>query len=243
MSGRVVVNIPRAPSTHVDALSMLGVSTVHEAIGKRGLLGPDLRPIWPGARIAGSAVTVECPPGDNLMVHVAVEQAQPGDVLVLVATEPCTHGYLGELLATSLLTRGVRGLITDTGVRDVAELRELGFPVWSRAVSAQGTSKYRAGRVNVPVVVGGQVVHPGDVVVADDDGVLCVPRADSGQAMEAAEQRIAREMINREKLRNGELGLDMYGLRTVLEGVDIEYVDANASRNFSPWRAFGEDFE
>lgn len=224
MSPRVVIDVPRAPMADVDRLATFGVSTVHEATGKRGFLGPTLRPIWAGARIAGSAVTVLCAPGDNLMAHVAVEQTQPGDVLVVVPTSPCSDGYFGELFATSLLGRGVRALVTDTGVRDVAELTEMRFPVWSRGVSAQGTVKHTAGSVNVPIVIGGQLINPGDVIVGDDDGVLCLPRTETGPAIAASEERVAREARNRERLRQGELGLDMYGLRDLVERLGIEYL-------------------
>jgi 4-hydroxy-4-methyl-2-oxoglutarate aldolase len=177
-------------------------------------------------RTGGTAVTALCWPGDNLMIHAAVEQCQAGDLLVVTTVSPCRDGLFGELLATSLAARGVRGLVIETGVRDVAELRAMGFGVWSAAVSAQGTVKETAGGVNVPVVIGGQVVRPGDAIIADDDGVVCVPRPDVGQALEAARARVAKEDRNREALASGQLGLDMYGLRDKLAALGVEYVKA-----------------
>jgi 4-hydroxy-4-methyl-2-oxoglutarate aldolase len=226
MRNVIVTGVRRADGTVVDQLATLGVATVHEAIGRAGYLGPGLRPIQAGARIGGTAVTAVCWPGDNLMIHAAVEQCQAGDVLVVTTTSPCTDGLFGELLATSLAARGVRGLITETGVRDVAELRDMGFPVWSAAVSAQGTVKETPGAVNVPVTVGGQIIRPGDAILADDDGVVCVPRADVARGLEAARARVAKEEQTRKALADGQLGLDLYGLRDKLAARGVTYVDA-----------------
>jgi 4-hydroxy-4-methyl-2-oxoglutarate aldolase len=222
----IVTGITRADLAVVDQLAELGVATVHEAIGRAGYLGPGLRPIQQGTRTGGTAVTALCWPGDNLMIHAAVEQCQAGDLLVVTTASPCHDGLFGELLATSLAARGVRGLVTETGVRDTAELRAMGFGVWSAAVSAQGTVKETAGAVNVPVVIGGQVIRPGDAVIADDDGVVCVPRADTGTALDAARARTAKEERNREALAGGQLGLDLYGLRDKLAALGVEYVKA-----------------
>ncbi|HZD00030.1 MAG TPA: 4-carboxy-4-hydroxy-2-oxoadipate aldolase/oxaloacetate decarboxylase [Actinomycetes bacterium] len=222
----VVVNPPRADPRDVDALEELGVATVHEAIGRRGLLGSHLHPLWQGARAAGTAVTVLCWPGDNLMVHVAVEQARPGDVLVAATNSPCTDALVGELLATALQARGVRGVVVDAGVRDAAMLRSMGFPVWSRAVSAQGTVKASAGSVNTPVSIGGTLVRPGDVIVADDDGVVCVPRDQAAAAVTAGRLRFEREQAARAAFAAGELSLDRYGLRPQLETLGVTYVNA-----------------
>jgi 4-hydroxy-4-methyl-2-oxoglutarate aldolase len=220
----VVTDPPRADVGDADTLGGYGVATVHEASGRVGYLGPELRPAWPGARIGGTAVTVLCWPGDNLMIHVAVEQCRPGDVLVVATNSPSTDGLFGELFATALQQRGVRGVVLGCGVRDVADLREMRFPVWSRAVSAQGTVKATAGAVNVPVVLGGQTVHPGDVVVADDDGVMVVPRADVPRALNASHARVEKEAASRAAFRDGELGLDRYGLRQRLPDLGVEYV-------------------
>jgi 4-hydroxy-4-methyl-2-oxoglutarate aldolase len=220
----VVTDPPRADPGEAATLGGHGVATVHEALGRIGYLGPEFRPAWPGARIGGTAVTVLCWPGDNLMIHVAVEQCRPGDVLVVATNSPSTDGLFGELFATSLAQRGVRGVVLGCGVRDVAELREMGFPAWSRAVSAQGSVKATAGAVNVPVVLGGQSVHPGDVVVADDDGVMVVPRADVPRALTAAQARTEKEAASRAAFQQGELGLDRYGMRNQLAGWGIEYV-------------------
>lgn len=225
MRNVVVTGCPRADLREVDELARFGVSTVHEAIGRTGYLGPGIRPVQLGSRVGGTAVTVVCWPGDNLMVHVAVEQCRPGDILVVTTTSPSADGYFGELLATSLQHRGVRGLVTTGGVRDVAELREMGFAVFSAAVSAQGTVKATAGAVNVPVSIGGQLITPGDAVVADDDGVVVVPMAAVRAALAAAAERTEKEDAARAAFRRGELGLDRYGLRKVLAEQGVEYVD------------------
>jgi 4-hydroxy-4-methyl-2-oxoglutarate aldolase len=224
MRNVVVTGPPRADEGDAGALGGYGVATVHEALGRVGYLGPEFRPAWPGARIGGTAVTVLCWPGDNLMIHVAVEQCRPGDVLVVATNSPSTDGLFGELFATALAHRGVRGVVLGCGVRDVAELREMGFPAWSRAVSAQGSVKATAGAVNVPVVLGGQTIHPGDVVVADDDGVMVVPRVDVPRALTAAQARIDKEAASRAAFQQGELGLDRYGMREKLKDLGIEYV-------------------
>jgi 4-hydroxy-4-methyl-2-oxoglutarate aldolase len=222
----IVTSVARADLAVVDQLAGLGVATVHEAIGRAGYLGPGLRPIQDGTRIGGTAVTALCWPGDNLRIHAAVEQCQAGDLLVVTTASPSTDGMFGELLATSLAARGVRGLVIEAGVRDTAELRAMGFPVWSAAVSAQGTVKETAGAVNVPVSVGGQIITPGDAIIADDDGVVCVPRADIGPALDAARSRMAKEERSREALARGQLGLDLYGLRDKLAALGVEYVKA-----------------
>jgi 4-hydroxy-4-methyl-2-oxoglutarate aldolase len=220
----IVTDIARADAATADALGVHGVATVHEAMGRTGLVGPGIRPIQDGVRIAGTAVTVLSHPGDNLMIHAAIEQCRAGDVLVVTTTSPSVDGAFGELFATALHARGVRGLVTTTGVRDVAELRSLGFPVWSAAVFAQGTVKATPGSVNVPITVGGVTVAPGDVVVADDDGVLRVPRLQADQALAAADARLAKEEADRAAYRGGELSLDRKGLRPLLSELGIEYV-------------------
>jgi 4-hydroxy-4-methyl-2-oxoglutarate aldolase len=224
MRNVVVTDPPRADAADAEALGGFGVATVHEALGRVGYLGPEYRPAWAGARMGGTAVTVVCWPGDNLMIHVAVEQCRPGDVLVVATNSPSTDGLFGELFATALAHRGVRGVVLACGVRDVAELREMGFPAWSRAVSAQGSVKATAGAVNVPVVLGGQLINPGDVVLGDDDGVMVVPRADVPRALTAAQARIDKEAASRAAFQQGELGLDRYGLRDKLPDFGIEYV-------------------
>ncbi|MFC4589618.1 4-carboxy-4-hydroxy-2-oxoadipate aldolase/oxaloacetate decarboxylase [Sphaerisporangium corydalis] len=219
----VVTGPPRADLATVDALAAHGAATVHEAIGRTGFLGAHLRPTHLGSRIGGTAVTVLAWPGDNLMIHVAVEQCGPGDILVVTTTSPSTDGMFGELFATALRHRGVRGLVTNAGVRDIAELHAMGFPVWSAAVSAQGTVKATAGAVNVPITIGGQVVRPGDAIVADDDGVVCVARENVAEALSASDARAAKEEATRAAFRDGELGLDRYGLRAMLPGLGLVY--------------------
>ena len=221
----VVRKIDRADPALIGKLASLGVSTVHEAMDRTGLLKPYMRPIWPGAAIAGSAVTVLTHPGDNWMIHVAVEQCRKGDVLVVGLSADNTDGMFGDLLATSLQARGVQGLVIDAGVRDVRTLTEMKFPVWSRAVSAKGTVKSTLGSVNIPVICAGTLVHPGDVIVADDDGVVVVPRRDAAEVEKKAAARVANEEEKRKRLAAGELGLDMYKMREALAKAGLTYVD------------------
>lgn len=229
MSGHKIVRSSSIPGPEVAALETLcrlGVSTVHEALGRRGLAEPVLRPIYPGARIAGRAVTVLSHPGDNLMIHAAIEQCGKGDVLVVTTTSPSTDGMFGDLFATALKARGTAGLIINAGARDIADLTAMGFPVWSRAVHSQGTNKLNPGSINVPVQLPGVTVNPGDAVVADDDGVLVVPRQEVTEVVRKAQARDANEAEKREQFARGVLGLDLYGLRSKLEELGIEYVDA-----------------
>jgi 4-hydroxy-4-methyl-2-oxoglutarate aldolase len=221
----IVRTIERADQAIIDRLGEAGTATVHEAIGRVGYVGPHIRPIQHGTKVAGSAVTVLSHPGDNIMIHAAVEVCRPGDILVVTNTAPSTHGMFGDLLAASLMARGVRGLVIDAGVRDTMDLRQMGFPVWSQHVSCQGTVKNTPGSVNVPVVLGGITVQPGDVVCADDDGVVVVERADAAWALEQSTGRLGKEAATRARLEAGELGVDFYGLRQKLIEMGVEYVD------------------
>lgn len=223
MSGVIVTDPPKAAAEDVDALARFGVATVSEAMGRTGLLGPRIRPVQQGVRVVGTAVTVLSWPGDNLMIHAAVEQCGAGDILVVTTTSPSTDGMFGELFATALQRRGVRGVVTDAGIRDTQELRDMGFAAWARAVSAQGTVKATGGSVNVPVVIDGRVVRAGDVILADDDGVVVVPRERARATVEAAEAREAKEAATRAAFVDGQLGLDRYGLRDTLKRLGVEY--------------------
>lgn len=225
MKHKIVRSIPRPDAESVKILGELGVATVHEAQGRTGLMKPYLRPIYPSAKVAGPAVTVSCQAGDNIMIHAAVEVCKPGDVLVVTCTSDSTDGMFGELLGTSLVAHGVLGLIIDAGCRDVSELTAMDFPVWAKAIHAQGTVKASPGSVNIPVVCAGAAVQPGDVIIGDMDGVVVVPRLDAKEVAKASQARIAKEEKAREKLRAGEVGLDFYGLRAKLKELGVEWVD------------------
>jgi 4-hydroxy-4-methyl-2-oxoglutarate aldolase len=225
MNAVAVRNIHRADAGAIETLGRLGVSTVHEAQGRSGLMQPYMRPLWRGARIAGSAVTALCHPGDNWMIHVASEMIKAGDILVVACSSENSDGAFGELLATSLKARGTKGVVLDMGCRDAAEITEMKFPLWSRAISAKGTVKASIGSVNVPVVCGGMLVKPGDVVVADDDGVVVVNRVQAGEIARLGEERERKEAGSRARLQKGELGLDIYGMRRKLEEQGLKYID------------------
>ena len=230
MKNLVVRNIDRASNNVVAQLAELGVATVHEAMGRNGLMKPYMRPIYAGARIAGSAVTVLAQPGDNWMIHVGIEQCKPGDVMVVAVTADNTDGMFGELLGTALQTRGVVGLVIDAGCRDVSDLTKMKFPVWSRAISAKGTVKSTIGSVNVPVVCAGALVHPGDVIVADQDGVVVVARSDVREVARLGDERRAKEERARQRLGEGELGLDLYSLRAKLRELGVQYIDSEGAK-------------
>ena len=225
MKPTIVRRIQRAAADVIRTLGEQGVATVHEAQGRTGLMRPYIRPIYPSAKASGSALTISCQPGDNLMLHAAIELCEPGDVLVVTTTSESTDGMFGELLGVSARAHGVAGLVIEAGVRDVADLTAMDFPVWSKAISAQGTVKNTPGSVNVPVVCAGVTIHPGDVIVADVDGVVVVPRSDAAEVARLGADRVAKEQKTRERLRKGELGLDFYGLRAKLAELGVQYVD------------------
>src|SRR5262249_22788999 len=225
MKPTVVRNVNRADAGAVKTLGELGVATVHEAQARTGLMRPYMRPIYPTAKAAGTAITISCHPGDNIMIHAAIEFCRQGDILIVTTTSESTDGMFGELLAESARAHGVVGLIIDAGVRDIRDLTEMQFPVWSKAVSAQGTVKATAGSVNVPVVCAGTIVRPGDAIVADADGVVVVKREDAGEVARLAGERFAKEQKTRERLKAGELGVDFYGLRAKLAELGVRYVD------------------
>ncbi|NKQ51361.1 4-carboxy-4-hydroxy-2-oxoadipate aldolase/oxaloacetate decarboxylase [Amycolatopsis sp. K13G38] len=226
MTPLIITNPPRANLATVTALTDYGVATVHEALGRTGYLGPHLRPLYPGPPIAGTAITVLCWPGDNLMIHAAIEHTQPGDILVVTTTSPNTDGAFGELLATTLQHRGVRGLITTTGIRDTTQLHTMNFPVWSPTISAQGTVKNTPGSVNTPITIAGQHIHPGDAILADNDGAMVIPRHHTHTALTTAQTRAHKEQATRQAFRNGTLGLDHYNLRPKLTQLGIQYLTA-----------------
>jgi len=226
MKPTIVRSISRPPAETVRLLGSLGVATIHEVQGRTGLMRPYMRPIYPAARLAGPAITVSCHPGDNLMIHAAVEVCRPGDVLVVAPVSESSDGMFGELLATSCKAHGVAGLVMDAGVRDVADLIAMEFPVWSKAISAQGTVKSTAGSANVEMVCAGALVHPGDIIVGDLDGVVVVRRDHAAEVAKLGQEREAREQKSRERFRSGELGLDMYGLRAKLAELGVEYKDS-----------------
>jgi len=225
MKHRVIKNVRRADAAAIKTLGEQGVATIHEAQGRTGLMRPYLRPIYPSARVAGSAITVSCQPGDNLMIHAAIEVCRPGDVLVVVTTSESTDGMFGELLATSCLTHGIAGLVIDAGVRDVTDLTAMDFPVWSKSISAQGTVKASPGSVNIDIVCAGAAVCPGDVIVGDQDGVAVIRREQAIEVARLGALRIEKEQRSREKLKAGELGVDFYGLRAKLKELGVEYLD------------------